>query len=298
MKINFNASYSNISSWLDSSQKLISRDGASQDFSKKLAELLPNSAQVSEKTKEITTLESKEVTQPKAMLNFSKLNFKTPKLEFEKMETPKITEPIVKPSVKTPTLVSVKRLVSSDINNNEKTKEVVSKSELKDFIKVAGKKHGVDPALSLSVAKAESDFDIRAVSADGHESKGLFQLLDTTAKTIMERDNINFKFDPFNPEQNTELGVSYLRYLHDLFATKNQVRGNLETYPAQNPDSLEKLAVAAFNAGEGRVASAQKRALGQGRNPADYSEVVPFLPRSTRSYVEKVISGKENFLIN
>lgn len=298
MKINFNASYSTLSTWLESSQNLISRKESDIDFSKKLAELLPKHTQPIENTKEIGGLDTKDITQPKAMLNFSKLNFKTPELEFEKIVTPQITEPIVKPSVKTPTLVSVKRLFSSDVINNEQKKEVVSKSELKDFIKMTGKKHGVDPALSLSVAKAESDFDSKAVSKDGHESKGLFQLLDTTASTIMERDNINFKFNPFNPEQNTELGVSYLRYLHDLFSSKNQIRGNLESYPAGDPASLEKLAVAAFNAGEGRVASAQKRALEKGRNPAEYSEVVPFLPTSTRSYVEKVISGKEIFSIN
>ncbi len=88
------------------------------------------------------------------------------------------------------------------------------------------KKYGVDTALVKAVIKAESDFDPGAVSKKG--AQGLMQLMPETACEL----RVN---DAFDPQENLEGGICYLRRLLDLF------QGNI------------RLAVAAYNAGENAV---------------------------------------------
>jgi soluble lytic murein transglycosylase-like protein len=172
----------------------------------------------------------------------------------------------------------------------------LNQKEIASRISLASQKMGLDPALTMSVVNAESGFNVRAVSADGHNSKGLFQLLDSTGKTLLSRAGDDAReYDPFDPDLNTELGTSYLRYLHDIFKTSTQLTGSRMTKSAADEQSLEQLAVAAFNAGEGRVASAQHRTEQAGKDPAHYDNVAPFLPRSTREYVARVVRGKRLF---
>lgn len=172
----------------------------------------------------------------------------------------------------------------------------LGQKELLSRISLASQKVGLDPALAMSVVKAESGFNVRAVSSDGHYSKGLFQLLDTTGKDLLSRaDNATRQYDPFDPDLNMELGTSYLRYLHDIFRSPTQLPNSRMTVSAADETSLEQLAVAAFNAGEGRVASAQYRTEQAGKDPAHYDNVAPFLPRSTREYVARVVRGKGLF---
>lgn len=172
----------------------------------------------------------------------------------------------------------------------------LGQKEILSRISQVSRQVGIDPALAMSVVKAESGFNVRAVSADGHNSKGLFQLLDSTGKTLLSRrDNAEREYDPFDPDLNMELGTSYLRYLHDIFRTPTQLPNSRMTKSAANEQSLEQLAVAAFNAGEGRVASAQHRTEQAGKDPAHYDNVAPFLPRSTREYVARVVRGKRLF---
>ena len=87
-------------------------------------------------------------------------------------------------------------------------------------------KYKVDFDLVRAVIKAESDFNPFAVSPKG--AKGIMQLMPETAQD-MAVCNI------FNPRENIEGGVKYLRRLLNMF----------------NNDL--KLAVAAYNAGENAV---------------------------------------------
>lgn len=156
-------------------------------------------------------------------------------------------------------------------------------------------KVGLNPALTKSLVQAESGFNVRAVSSDGHASKGLFQLLDSTGMDLMSRNELQRQYDPFDPDLNMELGTSYLKYLHDIFRTPTSLPNDRTTRSAANDKSLEQLAVAAYNAGEGRVAHAQLRTERAGKDPAHYDNVAPFLPRSTREYVARVVEGKKLF---
>jgi soluble lytic murein transglycosylase-like protein len=87
--------------------------------------------------------------------------------------------------------------------------------------------HALSADLIHSMIKVESNYNVRAVSPKG--ARGLMQLVPSTAR----RFGVS---DAFNPRENIDGGVKYLRYLLDLYG------GN---YP---------LALAAYNAGEGAVA--------------------------------------------
>jgi hypothetical protein len=226
---------------------------------------------------------------PEPELQMTPLERRQPPQEVSGPLTPGTAE------VKTPTVLEVKRVevpVKTDISSIPQ----LDRQEIKNRLVSAARHVGLDPALTQAVVKAESSFNIRAVSNDGHASKGLFQLLDSTGQFLMSRaEGVPKTYDPFNPDLNIKLGTNYLKYLHDIFSVPTDLPNNLRTTPAADASSLERFAVAAFNAGEGRVASAQTRSEKLGKDPSFYDQVAPLLPSSTREYVRRVVEGKENF---
>jgi membrane-bound lytic murein transglycosylase MltF len=149
----------------------------------------------------------------------------------------------------------------------------------------------------LAVARAESgvsaatDKEVvlnpRAVSPDG-KSAGLFQLTAETGQAQLQKLALRQAYNPFNPHQSIHLGVSYLKYLATAFSTETALQQDLRTTPGADPQEVRRLAVAAYNAGEGRVARAQLQARDRGGNPARYQDVAPYLPETTQNYVERV----------
>jgi len=123
----------------------------------------------------------------------------------------------------------------------------VSKGEYDSIIRQVAKKYKLNPMLVASVIKAESNGDPRAVSTAG--AKGLMQLIDSTASDMGVRD-------VFDPHENIEGGVKYLRRMINQF-------GDI------------KKALAAYNAGPEAV----KR----------YEGVPPY--RETKNYIEKVLKN-------
>jgi hypothetical protein len=107
-------------------------------------------------------------------------------------------------------------------------------------------RNGVDPRLVHAIVKVESDFNPYALSRKG--AMGLMQLMPQTAIN-MNVHNI------FNPHENIDGGVRYLRYLLDRY------EGNLS------------LALAAYNAGETAVKK--------------WGTVPPY--PETQSYVQKIL---------
>jgi soluble lytic murein transglycosylase-like protein len=94
--------------------------------------------------------------------------------------------------------------------------------------RVAARMHGVDPAVVLSIIKAESGFRADAVSAKG--ALGLMQVMPDTAAEM--------GYDPTVPEENIQAGTEYVKFL-------------LSRY--QNRRNGLSLAIAAYNAGPGNV---------------------------------------------
>jgi membrane-bound lytic murein transglycosylase D len=118
---------------------------------------------------------------------------------------------------------------------------------------------GVPPEL-VWLAEAESSFNPDARSPVG--AKGLFQFMPDTARALGLGTFL--PDDRTNPEKSARAAARYLRTLHGKFGE----------WP---------LAIAAYNAGEGRVARllAAKRAK-------DFSGIASSLPAETRMYVPKV----------
>jgi len=207
--------------------------------------------------------------------------------------SPEKADPLLA-SKNTKSPVNFSELVKTARSKAEMWRVSYSKAELHDIISTAGIFHGVDPNLSLAVAEVESSLIVDAVSKDGHFSKGIFQLLDSTAGDMMEHTKIEQdQYEPFDPAMNAFLGVGYLRFLLDTFSSETKLTRNISTVAASSAANLEKLAIAAYNAGQGRVAQAQARAEEAGLDPSDFSKVAAYLPSSTRAYVEKVDSHKQ-----
>lgn len=98
-------------------------------------------------------------------------------------------------------------------------------TRLGEYIEETARRYQVEPALVHSVIEVESNYNPFAISPKGAE--GIMQLMPGTAKRFQVANS-------FNPWQNIDGGVRYLKYLLNLF-------GN------------ERLALAAYNAGEGAV---------------------------------------------
>ncbi|MEA2342704.1 MAG: soluble lytic murein transglycosylase [Thermoanaerobaculia bacterium] len=107
-------------------------------------------------------------------------------------------------------------------------------------------KNQLSPELIAAVVESESDFRPRLVSAKA--AQGLMQIVPETAR-LMHCDN------PFDPHANIAAGTRYLHYLVDRFGD-------------------EKIALAAYNAGEGTV-----ERLGGGI--PQYPETIDYVHRVT-----------------
>lgn len=158
---------------------------------------------------------------------------------------------------------------------------------LADAIAHASDHAGVAPDLSLAVAAAESSLDPSARSADGRSS-GTFQVTAPTASDIRRRMRSGELARPPGADD-VALGVAHLSYLHDLFARDASLGGALRTVPVGDTRERSRFAVAAYNAGEGRVARAQEQAAALRRDPTRYESIRAFLPSITQRYVDRVM---------
>jgi soluble lytic murein transglycosylase-like protein len=162
-----------------------------------------------------------------------------------------------------------------------------AKQALAAAIRRAADSAGVEPALSVAVARAESNLDPKAKSSDGL-SVGTFQVTHYTAAEMKRKIAAGTVERPPGTDD-VALGVGYLRYLHDLFGRNARLARNLETVSIDDASERRLFAVAAYNAGEGRVAQAQAKAAARGQDPAVFANVRAFLPPITQGYVQRVV---------
>jgi len=132
-----------------------------------------------------------------------------------------------------------------------------------------GKRHGVDPAELMAIARRESAFYPLARSGVG--ARGLMQLMPATATQTAKRHGVSYQDSEqlFEPATNIALGSAYYA-------------GLLKRYQ-QN----RVLATAAYNAGPDRIDAWRKRSNGT-LDVMAFIESIPF--RETREYVQAVFS--------
>jgi len=116
------------------------------------------------------------------------------------------------------------------------------------IVSASAYKHRVPVDLVHSIIRAESNYNVNAVSAKG--ALGLMQLMPETARAYGVAN-------PFDPAQNVEGGVRYLKDLIKLF------------------DRQTGKVLAAYNAGQEAIKK--------------YGGVPPY--RETRTYIQRVMAG-------
>ena len=160
------------------------------------------------------------------------------------------------------------------------------KRALAGQIHTASHQAGVDPNVAVAVARAESSLNPRAVSPDGI-SVGAFQVTWDT-KAEMRRKFAAGAVDRPAGTDDVAMGVAYLRFLNDMFSRSTSLGRGRTIVPIANPAERQRFVTAAYNAGEGAVARAQRRVSAHGGNPTDYEQIRPYLPSITQAYVDRV----------
>lgn len=138
----------------------------------------------------------------------------------------------------------VRSVVDASGASPAKNSSAKARPQISEIVERAAKTHDVDPLLVHSMIKVESNYDPYAISSKGAE--GLMQLMPGTARMLGVSNS-------FDPQQNIEAGVKYLKYLQSIYKD-------------------DRLALAAYNAGPGAV---QK-----------YKQIPPY--RETQTYVNQV----------
>ena len=131
-----------------------------------------------------------------------------------------------------------------------------------------------EPALVLSIARQESNFDIRAKSRRG--ARGVMQLMPATARKVSRQLNLRYSRSRLlrDPTYNMRLGGAYLK-------------SQLDRY-----EGSYILAIAAYNAGPAAVErwiSLHGDPRSDDLDAIDWIEMIPY--RETRNYIQRVLEN-------
>ena len=149
-------------------------------------------------------------------------------------------------SIRSREVVGTREVVQGGSRNSAKAPDL----DLNSLVRRAAGLLDVEPELIHAVIRQESGYDPYAVSRKG--AKGLMQLMPATAKRFGVKD-------VFDPAENVQGGVKYLRQLLDRY------------------DGDRRLALAAYNAGEGAVDR--------------FGGIPPY--RETQDYVDRIVGPSE-----
>ena len=147
----------------------------------------------------------------------------------------------------------------------EAVRKVVYPLRYEETIRQASRENGLEPAFVAGVIYTESRFRPEAESPQA--AYGLMQMLPATAEFVQQRSGIEGDFR--DPRTNIRMGTWYLGYLDGRY----------------NGD--ERLMLAAYNSGEGRVDGWISE------EGFDIARDIPF--KETRDYVENSLEARETY---
>ena len=141
------------------------------------------------------------------------------------------------------------------------------KTDYSKYVYKYSEQNMIDPYLTFSIIRAESNFNKESLSKSG--AVGLMQLMESTAQEVANKKNLNnfTKEDLYNPEINIMLGTSYFKQLLEKYGNNTFI------------------ALVAYNAGIGIVDSWIKEGILN--KDGDNLENVPY--KETNMYVRKII---------
>src|SRR5947209_7778291 len=138
--------------------------------------------------------------------------------------------------------------VQKGTNSVSVASSAVTNGVVKNLVEETSRQYELSPELVDSVIQVESNYNPYAVSPKG--AQGLMQLMPATARRFGVKNT-------FDPKDNIEGGVRYLKFLQETFKD-------------------ERLAIAAYNAGEGAV-----QRYG---NVPPYAETMDYVAKVGRKY--------------
>lgn len=154
-----------------------------------------------------------------------------------------------------------------------KLMKVMYSKKYENLIEMYSEKYQVDSNLIFAIVKAESNFNVSAVSSKG--AKGLMQLMEDTAKDVAKKTDSKIDLDTIgekllHADTNIELGTKYISTL-------------LEKY------NNTALALTAYNAGIGTVDNWIEKGIIK-ENGEDIQNI-PY--KETNNYVRKILRDYE-----
>jgi membrane-bound lytic murein transglycosylase F len=171
----------------------------------------------------------------------------------------------------------------------------------------ASRHFDADDGLTVNILEAvygqESSFGIQMGTRGSSKPAGHFRFEPPTAKRYglsVSKENDQ----RFDIHYASSAAARYLKDLDSMFSRKTGLSSGKSTIAVTNVSERKKFVLAAFNAGEGRVAGAQRLAEKAGKNPRLWSDVQQFVAlagtskakeQETREYVEKVLTYESEF---
>jgi len=133
----------------------------------------------------------------------------------------------------------------------------------------------------------ESSFGTMLGTRGSTSAAGHFQFTPETAKryglSVSKNNDQRFDID-----YASSAAARYLKDLDTMFSKRTTLSRQRDTIAVTGGSERRRFVLGAFNAGEGRVAAAQRLAEKAGKNPQLWSDVAAYLAEETRRYVETV----------
>ncbi len=168
--------------------------------------------------------------------------------DFKKILDEKISNEKIEEIVDKEPIIEEKEPIKEIVNLKSKLDLKAQSLDIDEIIETFSNKYKIDGDFIKAIIKQESNFNPKATSKKG--AMGLMQLMPKTAKSLGV-------VDAYNPMENIEGGVKYLKGLLDKY------------------DNNKQLALAAYNAGSGAVKK--------------YGGIPPY--KETQNYVNTIMSN-------